>query len=110
MGGIISIVLLIAFLLAVNAVLHLIQPFRQGFNKTTIPVFIWGLLLLVLAFFWFKSPIYNWIRWATFILPLVGGTGLFLQLKKSANPKWLDYSILGLDITVVLLVFSLWFF
>jgi len=108
MGFAIIIVLLIAVLLVANAILHIIQPFRKGFNKTTIPVFIWGLLLLALAFFWFKPPIYNWVRWATLILPLVGGTGLFLQLKQSVNPKWLDYSIIGLDIATVCLVLVLW--
>lgn len=71
MGGIITIVLTIALFLVVNAMLHLIQPFRSGFNKTTIPVFIWGLMLLTLAFFWFKPPLYNWVKWATLTLPIV---------------------------------------
>jgi len=104
MGFAIIIVLLIVVLLVANAILHIIQLFREGFNKVTIPVFVWGLLLLALAFFWFKLPVYNWVRWATLILPLVGGTGLFLQLKQSVNPKWLDYSIIGLDVATVCLV------
>jgi len=108
MGFAIIIVLVIVVLLVVNAILNIIQPFREGFNKATIPVFVWGLLLLVLAFFWFKPPIYHWVRWVTLILPLVGGLGLFLQLKQSVNPKWIDYSIIGLDVATVCLVLVLW--
>jgi len=33
MGGMIIIVLSIALLLVSNAILHIIQPFRSGFNK-----------------------------------------------------------------------------
>jgi len=60
MGFAIITVMLIAALLVANAILHIIQPFREEFNKATLPVFIWGLLLLVLACFWLKPPIYNW--------------------------------------------------
>jgi len=108
MGFAIIIVLLIAVFLITNAILHIIQPFREGFNKATIPVFIWGLLLLALAFFWLKPPVYNWVRWTTLVLPIIGVSILLTQLKQSVNPKWLDYSIICLDIATVCLVLILW--
>ena len=94
--------LILAMLLLVNALLHIIQGFLYGFNKTTTPVVIWGLALAALGAFWIQQqPTTSWLKWTTFLMPLLGGFILTSQLSKSTNAKWIDYSIIGLDILTV---------
>jgi len=99
--------LILTILLLANAFFHIVQGFLYGFNKTTIPLAIWGLVLAVLGVFW-MSPAATWLKWTTFLMPLVGMTILRSQLSKSTNAKWVDYSIIALDIlTVGLMIYIL---
>ncbi len=94
--------LILTILLAAGAFFHIIQGFLYGFNKTTIPVVIWGIVLAILGILWMQQqPTAAWLKWTTFLMPLVGGLGLSTQLSKSTNAKWIDYSIIGLDILTV---------
>jgi len=92
--------LILPILLAANAFVHIIQGFLYGFNKKTIPVVIWGIFLAILGFLWL-NPVANWVKWATLIMPLIGGTGLAAGLSNSTNAKWIDYSILVLDVFTI---------
>jgi len=57
---------------------------------------------IILGIFWMQQqPTATWLKWTTLIMPLVGGLGLSTQLSKSTNAKWIDYSIIGLDILTV---------
>jgi len=94
--------LILTILLFANAFFHIIQGFLYGFNKTTIPVVIWGIVLVALGIFWIQQqPTTIWLKWTTFLMPLLGGFILTSQLSKSTNAKWIDYSIIGLDILTV---------
>jgi|GEM_PF-3262135 len=99
-----TISIIIATLLLVNAILHLMQGPLFGFNQNTTPVFIWGIGLVGLAVMWFSPPVATWVNWVTLIAPLIGGIGLASGIMPSTNPKWLDYSIIVLDIVTVALV------
>lgn len=99
--------LILPLLLAANAFVHIIQGFFYGFNKKTIPVVIWGIILGVIGYLWL-NPVADWVKWVTLIMPIVGGTGLVTQLSSSTNAKWIDYSILVLDVvTIGLMVYLL---
>jgi len=88
--------LILTILLIAGAFFHVIQGFLYGFNKTTTPVVIWGVVLAILGILWMQQqPTATWLKWTTLIMPLVGGLGL------STNAKWIDYSIIGLDILTV---------
>jgi len=100
---------LIPIFLFIGAFFHVIQGFLFGFNETTTPVVIWGVVLAFLGYFWTKAVVPNWTKWVTLIMPIVGGTGLFMNLAASTNPAWIDYSILGLDVVTVLSVAYLMF-
>jgi len=99
--------IVIPILLFLNAFLHIVQGFLYGFNKKTYPVIIWGIVLAVLGFLWF-SPVANWVKWATLMMPIIGGLTLSSQLKESTNAKWIDFGILILDvITAGLMVYMM---
>jgi len=99
--------LIIAILLLINALLHIIQGFLYGFNKKTIPVVIWGIVLGVLAYLWL-SPVSKLVKWVTLIMPSLGAIILSTQIEKSTNAKWIDYGIIILDaLTVGIMIYLL---
>jgi len=100
---------LIPIFLFLGAFFHVIQGFMFGFNETTTPVVIWGVVLAVLGYFWMRPTVPTWTKWTTLIMPIVGGATLFTGLAASTNPAWIDYSILGLDVMTVLSVAYLMF-
>jgi len=76
---------LIPIFLFIGAFFHVIQGFLFGFNETTTPVVIWGVVLAFLGYFWTKAVVPNWTKWVTLIMPIVGGTGLFMNLAVTAS-------------------------
>ena len=99
-----EITLLIAVFMFANAFFHVVQGFLYGFNKKNNPVVVWGLVLAALGVPWMSGNPDNWIIWVSLILPLIGVTALTFTLKQSTNTKWVDYSIIGLDVVTVAVI------
>lgn len=96
-----------AILLLINAVSHFIGfrgLQRAGGSSTQIVAFAAfvginaALGVLVLAGL-------DWSEWLAIVFPAIGGLSLGATLRDFAAPRWLAYTILGLDIALVI-VFS----
>lgn len=99
----------IIYLLFANALFHLISfmillkqksPDKMGvFAFILINAGIGVLLLMGLI----------WAKWLALIFPVIGFTGLASTIKKSSVPKLINYAILILDASIVVLVISILF-
>lgn len=87
--------------IAINAVCHLVQLPVYGVTKDTIGTFMLGLALALLAYGWMPlshgGEVQSWVLWGSFLLPLIGGAGLFFQRKISLISMFINYTILWLD-------------
>ncbi len=106
---IIALVVLLALMLFLNAALHILQGFKYGFNRTTIPVVVWGIILAMLGGLLLKPPIADWVPWAIVAFCSLGAMGLLIQNRTSSVAKWINQSILFLDALIVLTVLYLQF-
>lgn len=91
--------MLLALLLAIDAVLHAIVVSRFG-TRENMPFLVFLVIDAVLAVLVYLAVPYS--VWATFILGAIGLVGLTVTFNKPQREKTLDRIIWGVDAIVVL--------
>lgn len=92
---------MLALFFALNAIFHVIQLPIYGVDKMNVGTLIWGWFLAVLGYLWFTENDSLMLLWVSFLMPLIGGVGLFFQRKDSPVSNWINYGILWLDASLV---------
>lgn len=93
--------LLLAALLALDAVLHAVVVIRYGLkDKANVPFFIFLFVDAILAIAVFQQLPYS--VWATLLLSAFGIIGLTVTFNKPQREKTLDKAVWVVDLLVVL--------
>lgn len=88
--------------LVLNAIMHVVSFYylnKQQENSR------WGVFAFVLINIIIALLLQMNISWAIYlaiVFPVIGGIGLMATLKASKAPLWVDLSILGLDLTLIM--------
>lgn len=92
--------MLLALLLALDAVLHAIVVFRFGSSQENMPFLVFLIIDALLAVLVYLAVPYS--IWATLILSAIGLIGLTVTFNKPQREKTLDRIIWVVDAIVVL--------
>jgi hypothetical protein len=92
--------ILLALLLAVDAILHIVVIARFGTGDNNMPFLIFAIVDIVLAILVFFLVPYA--VWATLILSAIGLIGLTVTFNKPQREKTLDKVIWVVDAVIVL--------
>lgn len=88
------------YLLMLHGIVYLAQTPSYGFQESNRPTFLLGLLFVLFAGILPKGE--AWINWGILILPLTSFVAVFSSFSESLKPSWLKYSMMFLNVLLIL--------
>ncbi len=92
---------LIAGLFFVDFILHIFQYSHLQRQKSSLTsgVLVFMIIYALLGILMLQSI--SWIKYLALVIPLFGGISLIFTLKRFMLPKWINFSILIIDFSIV---------